>query len=267
MRPDPSVTIQTTELPAVSLPDPHSPNPSGDNTALPVHASGGLTQSLFITLEGVDGCGKSTQARLLADALTQRGYAVYLTKNPGDTELGLALRQLLLHTTVPIQPRAELLLYLADRTQHWFQRILPSLHAGHIVICDRFIDSTLAYQGYGRGESLDWILQLHQQALHHPSRSYWPDLTLWLDAPVTVCVNRIAQRQAANTSATTTTHPIDRFEQETLAFYTRLHDGFTALARQHPDRIQPVGAEQSVESLAADILARTLAAIPAPRQS
>jgi dTMP kinase len=204
---------------------------------------------LFISLEGIDGCGKSTQANLLAEALTAQGQSVYLTKNPGDTALGKELRHILLHTEAPVHARAEMLLYVADRTQHWFEQVLPRLQAGHTVICDRYIDSTIAYQGYGRGESVDWILVLHEQALTNPIRSYWPDLTVWFDAPVTICLDRVQTRQAHK----------DRLEQEDTAFYQRVQNGFAAQAAHHEHRIHRLDATQAVTALTAAVTALVFA--------
>jgi dTMP kinase len=196
-----------------------------------------MKSGLFITVEGIDGCGKSTQAQLLAQHLTAQGKTVYLTKNPGDTELGQELRQILLHTTAPVHARAEMLLYVADRTQHWFQQVLPRLQAGQVVICDRYIDSTIAYQGYGRGESVDWILALHEQALANEVRRFWPDITLWFDAPVDVCLARVQARNPVK----------DRLEQENTAFYERVRQAFDAQFFEHSNRIKKLDATQTAD--------------------
>jgi dTMP kinase len=194
---------------------------------------------LFITVEGVDGCGKSTQAQLLATALQDMGFRVLLTKNPGATPLGAQLRQLLLDPATIIDHRAEMLLYVADRAQHWYQTILPTLQAGGVVVCDRFIDSTIAYQGHGRGQDVNWITTLHQQVLTNTVRSYWPDLTLWYDAPLEVCLQRIRTRNQQK----------DRLEQEPLTFYEKVADGFAQQAQLHPHRIIRVVAEGSPQAV------------------
>jgi dTMP kinase len=224
-----------------------SRHPVMPSTLLPVAAV--PHRPLFITLEGIDGCGKSTQAKALAQLLAQQGYSVCLTKNPGDTPLGQELRQVLLHSASPIHPKAELLLYMADRVQHWFDLVLPSLQAGQIVICDRFVDSTLVYQGYGRGESLDWILALHDQALQTAVRPYWPDVTFWFNAPVDTCLNRVQARATAK--------GYDRLETMPTEFYQTLHQGFTQLAAQHASRYTPIDATQPI----ADITQQLVAAI------
>jgi dTMP kinase len=200
---------------------------------------------LFISLEGIDGCGKSTQGKLLAEFLREQGHTVYLTKNPGDTDLGEELRHILLHTKAAVHARAELLLYVADRTQHWFEHVLPHLEAGNTVICDRYIDSTIAYQGYGRGESIAWIEALHDNALATPARSFWPDVTLWFDAPVAVCLDRVQTRQGYK----------DRLEQENQAFYLRVQQGFLAQAKRDNQRFHCLDATQSINTLAETVKA------------
>ena len=157
----------------------------------------------LIVLEGVEGCGKSTQLQLLSTGLLSSGPfrrlqqqdivpQVLTSREPGGTELGLKLRQLLLHqdAQVSIDDRTELLLYAADRAQHVAQVIKPALEQGCWVLCDRFVDSTLAYQGYGRGLNLDLIHQLNRIA----TAGVTPDLTLWLQLPVEQGLARARQR-------------------------------------------------------------------------
>ena len=207
----------------------------------------------LLVFEGVEGCGKSTQLQLLHAALLNskylqqlqsQGYVANLltTREPGGTELGLGLRQLLLgyQGGVPMTSRAELLLYAADRAQHVEAVIKPALAAGGWVLCDRFIDSTVAYQGYGRGLDLGLIDQLNQVA----TGGLVPDLTLWLKLDASVGLARTRQRGAA-----------DRMEQADLAFHQRVQEGFEALARQHPERMVAIDAMGSVEAVAAEIFA------------
>jgi len=134
---------------------------------------------LFVTLEGVDGCGKTTQAQLLADRLRASGHCVVLTRQPGGTVIGERLRELLLTPGNPIPPAAELFLYLADRAVHVAEAVVPALEKGCVVVCERYTDSTLAYQGYGRGLDLDLLRRLNEMATGGVS----PDLTLVLDIP------------------------------------------------------------------------------------
>lgn len=187
---------------------------------------------VFITLEGGEGVGKTTQQALLVERLRQEGYACLCTREPGGTALGKTLRELLLHGD-PLSPLAELLLYAADRAEHVSKVIAPALAAGQVVVCDRFTDSTLAYQGYGRGLDLEKIRQLN----HLATGGLQPHLTLWLDLPPEVGLARAKAR--------------DRLEQERLEFHRRVYQGFQALAAAEPQRIVRVDAQGSPAEVAA----------------
>ena len=204
---------------------------------------------MFITLEGGEGVGKTTQQALLAERLQREGYACVSTREPGGTALGEALRELLLHGD-PLTPLAELFLYAADRAEHVQKCILPALAAGQVVVCDRFTDSTLAYQGYGRGLDLEKIRQLN----HLATGGLQPHLTLWLDLPPEVGLARSGLA--------------DRLEQERLEFHRRVHQGFQALAAAEPQRIVRIDAEGSPLEVAARIWSvvkpRLLTAVPRP---
>jgi len=197
-------------------------------------ASPSTSHGLFITFEGIDGTGKSTQMQLLADWLTQNGYDVVITRNPGGTAFGQELRQVLLHTTEPVAPLSELLLFIADRTQHMWDVVIPALQAGKIVLCDRFMDSTLAYQGYGRGLSMPLIESLNTLALQETP----PHLTLLFDAPPDSLRVRVHQRGEA-----------DRMEREATAFHERVREGFLEIARRHPERIRVFNALDGIHVL------------------
>jgi dTMP kinase len=206
-----------------------------------VMANGGKQsqKGRFITFEGIDGSGKSTQAKRVADALMVEGFDVELTLNPGGTELGKAIREILLHHDKgPVDDTAELLLYMADRAQHMNEVVKPAITAGKIVICDRFLDSTLAYQGYGRQLGTDLITQLHEVALG----GIQPDKTIWLEGDV----ERLLERAKCRSKA-------DRLEQEALEFYSRVNDGFAALAKAHPRRILAFDAFEPIEQLTIQI--------------
>ena len=186
-----------------------------------------MKKGIFITFEGPEGGGKSTQIQYLADALRSQGHPVVLTREPGGTRLAKVLRKLLLHTNnVPLSPLAELLLYEADRAQHVEECILPGLKRRQVVLCDRYFDSTTAYQGYGRGLPLSLIHTLNRIA----SRGRKPDLTILLD----VSVRRGLRLAAASKNGK------DRLEAAGMAFHRRVRRGFLRLAAKEPRRFRIV---------------------------
>lgn len=196
-------------------------------------------QGKLIVFEGVEGSGKTTQIQQIQDWLRQSGLLeqlqqagvsdLLLTREPGGTPLGKTLRQILLHSHDgdAIQNRTELLLYAADRAQHVETCLKPGLATGAIILCDRYTDSTVAYQGYGRGLDRQLIEQLNQIA----SSGLQSDLTLWLDLPVEQGLSRAQQRASQ-----------DRIEQADLQFHQRVQQGFQALAQRYPERIVPIDA-------------------------
>jgi dTMP kinase len=199
--------------------------------------------SRFISFEGGDGSGKSTQLRLLADYLTGQGHACVCTREPGGTNLGKMIRKALLEVgDEQISSRSEIFLYLADRAQHVREIVQPALASGKVVLCDRFTDSTLAYQGYGRGADLDELRQMNVIA----SGGIMPDLTLLLDCPVELGLSRTARRIAAQRA---TQNPEDRFEREEADFHERVRRGFQELARYEPERIHVLDASGPVEKV------------------
>ena len=200
---------------------------------------------LLITLEGIDGTGKTTQADWLVQALSNAlgSQAVVSTRNPGGTPLGAEIREVLLAKRQPADtpsPLCELLLYMADRAQHVQQVIAPALAQGNVVVCDRFVDSTLAYQGGGRQVSLTTIDQLNQLAC----QGIMPNLTLLLDAdPMHLLQRRMARGQQ------------DRFESESLAFQQAVRQQFLMLAHQHPQRFEVIDAHASPQVVHERIMA------------
>ncbi len=194
----------------------------------------------LITLEGGEGAGKTTQQGLLVATLLARGYPCLSTREPGGTEVGRALRHLLLEAFPGgLSVRTELFLFAADRAEHVETVIRPALQQGRIVICDRFTDSTLVYQGMGRGIEPALIRQINQMA----TQGLEPDLTLWLNLPPEIGLARARQRRG---------NP-DQMEQQDFQFHYRLHQGFAQLAAAEPLRIREVDALRPIEMIAAEI--------------
>ncbi|GBD12865.1 Thymidylate kinase [bacterium HR24] len=182
-------------------------------------------RGLFVTLEGGEGAGKSVQARALARRLEEHRLPHLLTYEPGGTELGLRLRELLMDPAIELSPWGELFLFAADRAQHVGEVIAPALAEGKVVVCERFNDSTIAYQGYGRGLPLEQVRQVCRAA----AANVVPDLTFLLDVPPDVGLAR-------------KTGDDDRFRYQALDFHQRVRQGYLALAREEPARIVVVDA-------------------------
>ncbi len=204
-----------------------------------------MPTGLFITLEGVEGSGKTTQAAILGDALRRENRRVVVTHEPGGTRAGEAIRSIFLDPAVSLDVAAELLLVLADRAQHVREKLRPAVAAGEIVISDRYSDSTIAYQGYGRGFDLKLLADLNRLA----SDSMQPDLTLVLDVPVETGLERTRARVKGAIRGP------DRFEGEAHEFHTRVRHGFLEVARAEPDRVKVINAAQPLEAVSAEILA------------
>jgi dTMP kinase len=195
----------------------------------------------FATFEGIEGSGKSTQARRIEEHLRAAGHDVVLTREPGGTAITAQIRTLLANPESRLDATAELMLFLADRAQHVATIIRPALDEGRIVLCDRYCDSTLAYQGYGRGHDLAWLEDLNHRASH----GVVPDLTMWIDCPVEIGLGRVERRAGG---------PGDRFEAEPLEFHSRIRSGFAALAARFPDRIVRISSERDPDEVAADCI-------------
>lgn len=203
-----------------------------------------MAQGLFITLEGVEGSGKTTQAALLGDALRAQNRRALVTHEPGGTRAGEAIRSIFLDPAVSLDVAAELLLVLADRAQHVREKLRPAVAAGEIVISDRYSDSTVAYQGHGRGFDLKLLTDLNRLA----SDGMNPDLTIVLDVDVKTGLERTRARVKGATRVP------DRFEGQDYEFHRRVRDGFLAIARAEPDRVVVIDAARAVEAVAAEIL-------------
>jgi len=195
---------------------------------------------LFITFEGGEGCGKSIQSRALYRWLSKLAIPVLLIHEPGGTPLGEKVRRLLKRGSSEISPLAELLLFNASRSQLVTSVILPNLKEGNIVICDRFADSTLAYQGYGRRLDLGVVREVNRVA----AQGLVPDLTILLDVPVKVGLSR----KSVNSP--------DRFEREDIAFHQRVRDGFLKLAAEEPNRFLVIDSTLPKEKIASIIQKR-----------
>ncbi len=189
----------------------------------------------FITFEGIDGCGKSTQLRMLASELRLRGSEVVSTHEPGGTPLGQRLRAALLDTEEQVDPLAELLLFAADRAQHVRAMLRPALESGRTVLSDRYADATVAYQGAGRGFSSALIAQVVELA----TGGLKPDLTLLFDLPVELSRQR-ANHRARDTAA-------DRLDVEDAPFHARVREAYLKIAADEPERVRVVDASGSVQ--------------------
>jgi dTMP kinase len=196
---------------------------------------------MFITFEGPDGCGKTTQITLLADYLPQQGYHVCLKREPGGTPIGEQVRQVL-HSQAnqEMAPRAELLLYSASRAQLVAEVIRPALARGEVVLCDRFYDSTFAYQGYGHGLDLDALRAITSFA----TGGLRPDLTVYLDVPPEVGLRRRQKDGAAEWN---------RLDAQSLDFHRRVYDGYRQLINAEPDRWAVFDGQRSAEVIQQEI--------------
>ena len=197
---------------------------------------------MFISFEGIEGCGKTTQVDHLAQLLKESDIPHVVTREPGGTRLGELIRRMLLDPGYEeIEPLTEVFLYAADRAQHTAQVIRPALEARKWVICDRFADATTVYQGYGRGQDLTLIQHLNQWA----TRGLWPQVSLLLDCPVEVGLDRARQRIIA----TALYGQEDRFERQDRDFHQRVREGYLELAAQNPDRFRVLDATLEPERL------------------
>jgi dTMP kinase len=209
-------------------------------------APGARSAGTFVTIEGVEGAGKSTQVARLRASLEAAGHAVLTTSEPDGTPLGRSVRALL-GTLAPLAPLAETLLFAASRAEHVRRVIAPALAAGRIVICDRFADSTVAYQGHGRGVALDAIAAVNRLA----SEGRWPDLTVILDLDVAEGLRRARARRPAAAVAL----EADPFERLALEFHERVRKGYWAIQAREPDRVVLVDASRDEAAVAREILA------------
>lgn len=208
----------------------------------------------FITFEGVEGCGKTTQIKLLSELLAARGMHAVLTREPGGCPIADKIRSILLDAeNRALSPLAELMLYAAARAQHVTEVIYPALQAGKIVLCDRFSDATLAYQSFGRGIDRGVIDTLNLHACQGVS----PDLTILFDCDPRIGLERARQRIEATSGPRE-----ERFELEELAFHQRVRDGYQQLAADQPARFLIIDGSDTIEEIFATISSQVLARIP-----
>ncbi len=192
----------------------------------------------FITFEGVEGCGKSTQTRLLKEFLENKNIDVLATREPGGPKISEMIRKLLLDPeNKEMLPETEMLLYMASRSQHTGEWILPALNSGKFVICDRFYDSTIAYQGAARNLDRKMIDMIRVYATY----GLEPDLTILIDTPAEVGLSRISGRA------------IDRLEQESLSFHKKVRQGYLDIAKAEPERFLVIDGEQEIGAIQEDI--------------
>ena len=196
-----------------------------------------MTKGLFITFEGGDGCGKTTQIKLLDEYLRKKGYKTLLTREPGSKGLGEKVREILLNYDGDVSPVCESFLFLADRAQNVDCLIKPALEEGTIVICDRHTDSSVAYQGYGRGLDIDRIKKLNSIA----TSGLNPDLTIVLDVDVETSQKRVGAEK-------------DRMESAGIEFFERVRQGYLEIAKQEPERVKVVDSTKTIEEIHKEIL-------------
>ena len=196
-----------------------------------------MMQGLFITFEGPDGCGKTTQMKLLAEYLEKKGEEVVLTREPGGKGLGEKVREILLNYDGEVSDRCESFLFLADRAQNIDIIVNPAVKAGKIVLCDRHIDSTVAYQGYGRGLDIERINMLNNLATNGKK----PDLTFVFDVDVETSMKRVGKEK-------------DRMESAGIDFHNRVRQGYLVLAKQEPNRIKVFDATKSIEEIHDEVI-------------
>lgn len=196
-----------------------------------------MQKGLFITFEGCDGCGKTTQLELLAKYLQDKGYDVIVTREPGAKGLGEKLREILLNYDGEVSSNCESFLFLADRAQHIDTIVKPAIDAGKIVLCDRHIDSTAAYQGYGRGLDLEQINYLNNIA----TSGLKPDLTLLFDVDIETSMARVGKNK-------------DRMESAGIEFQEKVRRGYLELAKKEPERIKVFDSGKTIEQLHQEVL-------------
>jgi len=195
-----------------------------------------MKKGLFITFEGADGCGKTTQLNKVKTFLEEQGCEVVTTREPGALDIGQKIRNILLHHEGVVADKCEMFLFLADRAQHVETFIKPAVEMGKIVLCDRHVDSTIAYQGYGRGQDIKLLKDLNKIAVG----SINPDLTLLFDVESEIAQERVGSEK-------------DRMESIGIEFHKKVRNGYLELQKENPDRIKLINANNSIETVFEDV--------------
>lgn len=196
-----------------------------------------MDRGLFITFEGADGCGKTTQLNLLAQYLEEKGYDVLVTREPGAKGLGEQIREILLNYDGVVSDRCESFLFLADRAQHVDTIINPAIAEGKIVLCDRHTDSSVAYQGYGRGLDVSRINMLNDLAVN----GRYPDLTFVFDIDIETSMSRVGDNK-------------DRMESAGIEFFNCVRNGYLEIAKNEPNRVKVIDASRSIDAIQKDVI-------------
>lgn len=195
-------------------------------------------RGLFITFEGIDGCGKTTQMNLLAQYLQKKGIEIVITREPGAKGLGEKIREILLHYDGEVSSKAESFLFLADRAQHIDKIVNPAIESGKYVLCDRHTDSTIAYQGYGRGVDIEQLKMLNNLA----TGSRKPDLTFVFDIDIETSMKRVGKEK-------------DRMESAGIEFFKKVREGYLEIAKLEPNRVVVIDSTQSINKISEEVIA------------
>jgi dTMP kinase len=202
---------------------------------------GAIYMSYFITLEGVEGSGKSTIINFIKDSLETSGRKVVVTREPGGIDIAEQIRSVILDkNNTKMEGRTEALLYAAARRQHLVEKVIPSLNEGNIVLCDRFVDSSLAYQGYARGLGIDEVFSVNKFAIE----DLMPDLTLYLDLDPQIGLNRIAKNKGRE---------VNRLDLEEINFHLKVREGYEEVLKMFPKRMVRINANQEIGKVVEDI--------------
>lgn len=200
-----------------------------------------VKKGLFITLEGGEGTGKTSQIKLIEKYLSENNISFISTREPGGINISEQIREVILNTgNTSMEGRTEALLYAASRRQHLIEKVIPALNEGKVVICDRFIDSSLAYQGYARGIGIENVMSINEFAIE----GYMPDLTLYLDIEPEIGLERISKNDLRE---------VNRLDLEKLDFHHKVREGYMILMKREPKRIKSINANQSINKVFNDI--------------